>query len=54
MENDIQAADVAIRNALVQIDKLRQDVGKIQDKLTDVAVCRVLATRLIFEPNAFI
>lgn len=38
MENDIQAADVAVRNALGQIDKLQKDVGRIQDKMADVAV----------------
>lgn len=45
MKNDIQAADVAVRNALGQIDKMQKDIGKIQDKMTDVAVRRVLATR---------
>ena len=52
MESDIQAAEAAIRNALVQIDKLQKDVGKIQDKLADVAVCRILAASMIFELNA--
>ena len=51
MESDIQAAEAAIRNALVQIDKLQKDVGKIQDKLADVAVCRILAASMIFELN---
>ena len=51
MESDIQAAEAAIRNALVQIDKLQKDVGKIQDKLADVAACRILAASMIFELN---
>lgn len=53
MENDIQDADVAIRSALAQIDKLQKDVGRIQDKLADVAVCRPLAASVIFALNTF-
>jgi structural maintenance of chromosome 2 len=54
MEIDIQAAEVAIQNALAQIDKLQKDVGKIQDKLADVAVCRIYTASIIFELNTFV
>lgn len=54
METDIQSADVAIQNAHTQIDKLQKDVGKIQDKMADVEVCRIPAVIFILNANTFI
>ncbi|KAH0835738.1 condensin complex subunit SMC2 [Lanmaoa asiatica] len=52
IENDIQAADVAIRNALAQIDMMQKDVGKIQDKLADVAAKHAKAEAKLQEERA--
>ncbi|KAG8215877.1 condensin complex subunit SMC2 [Butyriboletus roseoflavus] len=52
MENDIQAGDLASRNACAQIDKMQKDVGKIQDKLADVAAKHAKAEARLQEERA--
>ena len=54
MENDIQAADVAIRDARAQIDKMQKDIGKIQDKLADAMVRRYWLSASILELNTIV